>query len=298
MPGLRRSQPQHQRSLPHVQNEQQEGPEKKRRTLKIVWNVLTWVLVAIALFLVWPHSLGGKVEWVVVVGESMEPTFHTGDVVLVANTGDYEIGDTVLYAVQSPNGDSAYNVIHRLVQGNPEDGWYARGDNKPRIDPWLIQQEAIQGEEWFLLPQLGNVILWFRQGPFLALLAGALVTAAILAGPSVARRKGELSDEDRERLRGEAVAALQHAEESRRLAEDLKTEALTLDSQAQEAALHAAEAADLLAQEAEVLAEESAALAGYTIVNGELHQKHEEAAEDPAPTRKRFWQPRPKESSE
>lgn len=154
-----------------------------------VIQACVWVLIALGLATVWPHALGGKIEWVVVSGQSMEPTFHTGDLVIVADTGSWQIGDTVLYAVASPSGNGpGYNVIHRLVAGNAQDGWSAQGDNKPRPDPWVIKDSAIQGEEVFMIPQVGNLITRFRTGPFLALLAGALVTAAILVSPEATKK--------------------------------------------------------------------------------------------------------------
>ena len=61
-------------------------------------------LLVILAILVWPTSLGGCTTMTVVSGHSMEPTFHTGDLV-VARCGTPAVGDIVIY--QPPDSTNA-----------------------------------------------------------------------------------------------------------------------------------------------------------------------------------------------
>ena len=57
------------------------------------------VLVAFLLVFLWPQRLGGKSELLVVHGDSMEPAFANGDIVLVRSRDSYHVGDSVVFRV-------------------------------------------------------------------------------------------------------------------------------------------------------------------------------------------------------
>ncbi len=44
-------------------------------------------------------------------GISMEPNYHTGDLVLVRQASDYQVGDMVTYHDAQMNA----NIIHRII---------------------------------------------------------------------------------------------------------------------------------------------------------------------------------------
>jgi signal peptidase I len=160
---------------------------RRRRTwLDIVaWGVTALFIVAIAA-ISWPAALGGSTTWVTVSGTSMEPNYATGDLVLARNDGQWQIGDVVVYRVQ---GESQGLIVHRLVSGNATEGWYAQGDNKPRIDPWLIPDSSVLGREVLHIPYAGGAISWIRSPQVLAVLCGILVFWAVLTGPRVIKRR-------------------------------------------------------------------------------------------------------------
>ena len=65
------------------------------RLSRVLRSVIVWTLVAGAAYLLWPTGLGGCTTLTIVSGHSMEPTYHTGDVVL-SRCGTPQVGDVVV----------------------------------------------------------------------------------------------------------------------------------------------------------------------------------------------------------
>ncbi|MEK9663804.1 MAG: signal peptidase I [Candidatus Nanopelagicales bacterium] len=157
-----------------------------------IWMFASGLFTAVFVFsigiLAWPATLGGKATWVSVSGTSMEPNYHTGDLVLAWNDQGWQLGDVILYGIQ---GSTDGLIVHRLVSGNAQDGWYAQGDNKPRIDPWRISNDAIGGREILHVPNAGTALTWVRSPQVLAIICGLLVFWAVLTGPRYMKRRLE-----------------------------------------------------------------------------------------------------------
>ncbi|MEI2653763.1 MAG: signal peptidase I [Microthrixaceae bacterium] len=96
-------------------------------------HACTFMFLAAAVVL-WPARLGGATSFVVVAGQSMEPTYHTGDVLLVRDSGHPQPGDIAVY--RSTNGSivDEHLVVHRVL-GRTHDGRYTfQGDNRATAD--------------------------------------------------------------------------------------------------------------------------------------------------------------------
>ena len=109
----------------------------------------------------------------IVSGQSMEPTYYTGDLV-VSRCGDYEVGDVVVY---NPPDVGGARVIHRIIGGDAQ-GWVIQGDNNDFIDPWEPADERVLGKAVLHVPKAGfigsvliNPMTWLS----LFLIAGALL---------------------------------------------------------------------------------------------------------------------------
>ena len=147
------------------------------------------VLVAFLLVFLWPQRLGGKSELLVVHGDSMEPAFANGDIVLVRSRDSYHVGDSVVFRV--PRGPAeGMRVVHRITAIDAATGALTtRGDNRLTDDhfgitvddvdgrvvlhiPWAGQVLFIVSRWWFLAPVLGvltALIMWPRRRPAPAL---------------------------------------------------------------------------------------------------------------------------------
>ncbi|MFC4615460.1 signal peptidase I [Cellulomonas algicola] len=154
-------------------------------------RVVAWVPAALVLavaVLLWPTAWGGGTTLVVVAGESMDPTFASGDLV-VARAGAVEVGDVIVYR---PDGVDGY-VVHRVVGGDAATGWTTRGDNNGWDDVWHPTADDVAGVVRWHVAGLGAVT------PVLAApttwIALALVVAGWLLWPARDRTVPEGADQ-------------------------------------------------------------------------------------------------------
>lgn len=131
-------------------------------------------------------SRGGRfalpIALVIVSGHSMEPTLHTGDLLVVVRARRYRRGDVLAYRV--PKGDigGGLIVIHRRVAGDNRDGFVMRGDNKPFNDPWRPRPSDVVGRLRLAVPKVGLGPGYVRTPLCLALMA-AVVAGFLALGP-------------------------------------------------------------------------------------------------------------------
>ena len=130
-----------------------------------------------------PQVLGGPAAYLVVRGDSMLPTYETGDLLILHSAESYEVGDVVAYKVPAGELGEGHLVVHRIVGGDASSGWILEGDNNPAPDPWMPRDGDIVGRPWVALPQAGRVLAWLHQPVMLGGLAAALVVALIIAHP-------------------------------------------------------------------------------------------------------------------
>ena len=101
-------------------------------------------------------SLLGYLSFAIVVSGSMEPTVPRGSLAVVFKSGDYGVGDVVLF--------KAYNrlILHRIV--GLEDGCFlTKGDANVNRDAWGVVDENIVGELYLVVPYLGFVVNGLRR---------------------------------------------------------------------------------------------------------------------------------------
>ncbi|MEP6812893.1 MAG: signal peptidase I, partial [Actinomycetota bacterium] len=112
--------------------------------------------------------------------QSMEPRYHTGDLVLVEKHASYHAGQLIAYRV--PNGDpmAGAQVIHRIIGGDAKHGFIVRGDNRTAPDVWHPKPQDIVGAKALRLPDAIVVLQFFRAPIFLGILAAAFVFVHVL----------------------------------------------------------------------------------------------------------------------
>jgi signal peptidase len=147
----------------------------------VIWLALLGVILGWFL-LFRPSSLGGPAHYILVSGESMEPTLHGGDLLLVREQGTYTTGDIVAYRV--PEGDAAEGriVVHRVAGGSAAEGFTMQGDNKEGPDFWHPSQDDIIGEMWFRVPQVAGLVRTLREPLFVGAVAAAVAVFLVLSG--------------------------------------------------------------------------------------------------------------------
>ncbi|MCB9110645.1 MAG: signal peptidase I [Anaerolineales bacterium] len=104
-----------------------------------------------------PAEVGGPLTYVIVNGNSMEPGFILGDLVLVREDSGYGVGDAVVYY----DPDIQQYVFHRIV-GLELDRFIMQGDHNSWLDSYHPARNEIVGKLWVHIPKLGRVIKWAR----------------------------------------------------------------------------------------------------------------------------------------
>lgn len=155
------------------------------RLSRVLRSVIVWTLVAGAAYLLWPTGLGGCTTLTIVSGHSMEPTYHTGDVVL-SRCGTPQIGDVVVY---QPTDLDGVRIIHRVIGGDGEAGWRLQGDNNDFVDAFAPVDAEVLGVAKVHLPKVG---LWMKAlaNPWVWL-SMITLAVALVTWPGRDRQDGE-----------------------------------------------------------------------------------------------------------
>jgi signal peptidase len=156
---------------------------KGRKTRKRLGRLVRFALVALPLlgWAIWlrPEFAGGRVDYVIVGGQSMLPALHGGDLIVIERKSAYRVGDVVAYRI--PNGIfQGRRVIHRIVGGDPVQGFVLRGDNNDDDDLWQPRHVDIEGKLWLRLPGVGRPVALARSPGALAAVAGGFAFAFVM----------------------------------------------------------------------------------------------------------------------
>ena len=163
--------------------------QMKRRSLtRVLAGALGLLVLAAGWLFFGPTQVGGTTSYAVIVGSSMEPMLHRGDLAVIREESTYRAGDVVLY--DSPELGS--NVLHRIVR--VQNGRFVlKGDNNDFLDSDQPAEAQIVGKLWLSAPQVGRVTEWLRAPLHAALLVGLATLLALGGGVGVGaarRRRG------------------------------------------------------------------------------------------------------------
>jgi len=152
------------------------------KTIKKIWNIISAVLVALAVLLAVALvgvRLVGLKPYVVLSG-SMEPTYHVGSLIYVKSV-DYrelKVGDPITYMI-----DKDTVVTHRIVEILPDEQdpevirYFTKGDANDTADGSSVHYRNIIGKPVFSLPGLGYLANYIQHPPgtYVAMAFGALL---------------------------------------------------------------------------------------------------------------------------
>jgi signal peptidase len=149
------------------------------RVVRRLTGVAGLLVVLGVLALCWPARLGGSASYVMVSGDSMEPTMHSGDIAVLWRQPSYRPGDIVAFRVPEGEVGAGHVVIHRVIAGDGR-GYVLRGDNKRHPDPWRPGRGDILGRRVLLVPRAGQAVLAVANPLTLGFMAG--LAAALFVG--------------------------------------------------------------------------------------------------------------------
>jgi signal peptidase len=147
--------------------------------VQIFTSALLLTLIGAAWMAFGPIQFGGQAAYVIVNGISMEPGFHRGDLAVLRQTSDYQIGDIVTY-----RHPQIGPVIHRIIALDG-DRYVLKGDNNSWVDAYHPTKAECLGKLWLHIPTAGRFIEQLRIPRNMALLAavlGCMVMTTVTGG--------------------------------------------------------------------------------------------------------------------
>jgi signal peptidase I len=157
----------------------------RRRSLAFASGLAALAAVGALWLYAAPTGLGGRLDYAVIVGSSMQPTVHRGDLAVLHRRSSYRVGDVVGYR----SADLHRVVLHRIV--GVVDGRYVfKGDNNSFVDSYRPTPDQLVGGLWVRVPAVGSLFTWTR-APRHALLLGILAAFVLAGGGAEARRRRE-----------------------------------------------------------------------------------------------------------
>ena len=156
------------------------------KTVKKVWNIVTWLIVALAillaLLLVGVRVVGLQVF--TVLSGSMEPAYHTGSLIYVkeVDAKELEPGDVITFMI---NDDTVatHRITEVLVDENDPNvlRFFTKGDANEYPDGSSVHCNNIIGTPVFTIPYLGYVSNYIQNPPgmYVAISGGALLLLLI-----------------------------------------------------------------------------------------------------------------------
>ncbi len=171
-----------------------------RRLLSAVLLGLTGLVVA--------APLGGPAALTVVQGQSMEPTYVEGDLLLTWRDTSPAVGEIYVFDI------GPVNVVHRVHAPGPDGTWVTHGDNNAAPDPWLLADDALRQRSVLRVPGVGGALFAVQRvlgdSAVAALVLWALFLVVRTVGPWGKGHHDPLLDligSTRRRLVGEPVAS-------------------------------------------------------------------------------------------
>ena len=172
------------------------------RTVKKIWNWVTYVLVGVvvilALLMVGARLVGFRVF--TVLSGSMEPAYHVGSLIYVKEV-DYrelESGYVITFML-----DEDTVATHRIVEVVPDEEdasvirFRTKGDANTAEDGGLVHYKNVIGTPVFTIPYLGYLANYIQRPPgtYVAITVGAILLLLVFlpdlfsSGDKTAREK-------------------------------------------------------------------------------------------------------------
>lgn len=130
-----------------------------KKALKLFYYLLGIIvsLIAVAL-IVSILPIPGNIKILSVLSGSMEPTIHTGSIVVVKPATSYRIGDIITFASDRRDKTSTTHRIYdiRLQTGKPI--YITKGDANNAPDVKEVSQSDLMGKVLFSVPWAGYLI--------------------------------------------------------------------------------------------------------------------------------------------
>lgn len=133
----------------------QQRNNKINNVIKFIGYALSGILISFSAL-----SASGFMKARIVLTGSMEPVISPGDIVLLAPTPRTQpkLGDIAAYTARRFSGESVGIFTHRIIGGDPINGWIMKGDANPSPDVQKPKAEDMNGVVFFIIPWIGKLM--------------------------------------------------------------------------------------------------------------------------------------------
>ncbi len=132
------------------------------------WLILLFFVVLLVLTIGSNTNLFGEYKSFLIQSGSMEPSIHTGDIILIFRSPQYIKNDVVTFRT-SDQRIVTHRIIEKKVE-NRKELFLTKGDANEAEDDEFIGQENILGKVIFVVPKLGFMVAFAKSVPGLILL--------------------------------------------------------------------------------------------------------------------------------
>lgn len=130
-----------------------------KKTFKIIYYIVLGAIIFVALLLIISvFPITGNIKTMAVLSGSMEPTIHTGSVIVVKPVSNYKIGDIITFG---PNTKTEIPTTHRIVDLKIVSGeavYQTKGDANNSADVKEVSIKEVIGKVYFSIPYLGHIL--------------------------------------------------------------------------------------------------------------------------------------------
>lgn len=131
-----------------------------RALAKTAASILAIAVLVLSAIVVAPGLIGAD-ESYVVLSDSMEPAFTSGDVVIVdaVPTEQIDVGDVITY--DSPGAGTDDRISHRVVaidRSDEQTTFRTKGDQNEKRDQYVVDETDVIGRIWFVIPFVGYFV--------------------------------------------------------------------------------------------------------------------------------------------
>ena len=184
-------------------------PKKKAFIVikRVIWGTLIAVFCLLCALTIWlavdkfvlkspVPSVFGYSALTVKTG-SMSGTIEIGDLIIIKDTGEYEIGDIVTFLHE---GDTV-PTTHRIISMDENGLFITRGDTNNVQDALPVSKDIILGEVVKVLPEVGRFAEWVQSKGWIYLVA----LLVILGGGTVFVQSLFRSEDEQDKNNGNNV---------------------------------------------------------------------------------------------
>ena len=160
------------------------------KILSIAKNVLVWLIMLCALFLVGSRLIGYRVF--AVISGSMEPTYRAGDLIYVkeVDVNTIQVDDPITFVMN----EDLVVATHRVVRIDAANRcFYTKGDANDQEDSDPVHFNNVIGVPKFSIPKLGYVSNFVQNPPgtYITIMTCILLILAVFLPDWIGKQKEE-----------------------------------------------------------------------------------------------------------